>query len=288
MLPGHPQLREDHWEHDAEFGPIRAAAADRGVVIEARVWDDPDLAPDTYDAFVIGTTWDYMDQPEAFLSRLGTFAEHRPLLNPLDTVRWNLHKTYLQDLAGRNTPVVPTLWRDRADAATIAAAFDELDVEEIVVKPVVGASAWRQVRLHRGDALPPADELPPAQTMIQPFLPAASAEGEYSFLFFDREFSHCALKVPQEGEYRVQSMYGGREQIYRPSPHELDLARRVVNAVDGDLLYARVDMMRDLRGELALMELELVEPYLYPEQGPHMGEAFVSALQHLLPPALRS
>ena len=32
-------------------------------------------------------------------------------------------------------------------------------------------------------------------------------------------------------------------------------------------------------GRLALMELELIEPYLYPEQGPGMGTRFASALK---------
>jgi hypothetical protein len=35
-------------------------------------------------------------------------------------------------------------------------------------------------------------------------------------------------------------------------------------------------------GELVLMELELVEPYLYPEQGPGMGETFAGALERAL------
>ena len=47
-------------------------------------------------------------------------------------------------------------------------------------------------------------------------------------------------------------------------------------------LYARVDMVRGLDGELALMELEIIEPYLYPEQGPDLGEVFVEALKEKL------
>ncbi len=284
MLKGHPNLRKDHWEHDYEFEPLHVACLRRGVNLHAVVWDDPSFMIEEFDACVIGTTWDYTDKAEVFLSTLGRFASRRPLFNPLSVVRWNLNKTYLHHLADKGVPTVPTLWRERADVETIGRAFHELGVDEIVIKPVVGASAWRQVRLKLGENLPPGEELPPAATMIQPFLEAVTTEGEFSFLFFDRQFSHCARKIPLAGDYRVQTMYGGREEIYHPTQAELALAGRVLDAVDGRLLYARVDMLRQANGELALMELELVEPYLYPEQGPNVGESFAVALERMLDP----
>lgn len=282
MLEGHPELRADHWEHAREFDPMRAACAARGIDLRTVVWDDPALEPDAFEAFVVGTTWDYTDRPEAFLAALERFARAAPLFNPLAVVRWNLAKTYLEELAARGVPVVPTLWCEHADAASVARAFDELGADELVVKPVVGASAWRQARVARDRPLPPPGELPPGRTMIQPFLPAALDEGELSFVFFGREFSHCARKVPARGDYRVQSMYGGRERAHAPAPDELSMARGVLDAVDEELLYARVDAMRDGDGRLRLMELELVEPYLYPDQGPGMGERFAAALARRL------
>lgn len=282
MLPGHPNLREDHWEHDREFVPLQIACSTRGIELQAVIWDDPTLDIDSFDAFIIGTTWDYAEKPDQFLATLSRIASRRRLFNPLPVVKWNLRKTYLRDLADRGVPVVPTLWRDRADAATIARAFDELAVDEIVVKPVVGASAWRQAKLKRGDALPDTVDLPPDHTMIQPYLHAAANEGEFSFLYFDRKFSHCVRKIPRDGDYRVQSMYGGREEVYHPTASELENAQRVLNAIGHSLLYARVDMMRGLDGKLALMELELIEPHLYPDQGPGFEIKFVDALLRLL------
>lgn len=282
MLPGHPNLRSDHWEHDFEFVPMHAACVKRGIDLQTVVWDDPALDIRDFDACVIGTTWDYTENADKFFSALESFSRRRPLFNPLSVVRWNLKKTYLKDLAQRGVPVVPTLWRQRADAPTIASAFDDLGVDEIVVKPVIGASSWRQARLKRGQLLPHADQLPPDETMIQPFLDAVTSEGEFSFLFFDREYSHCAQKLPQAGDYRVQAMYGGRERVYEPSAEELVLANSVIAAIKEPLLYARVDMLRQPDGTLALMELELIEPYLYPEQGPHMGETFASALERMI------
>lgn len=278
MLAGSPDARSDAWEHELEYPLLHASCAELDIQLDEQVWDDPSLDPGAFDAYVIGTTWDYMEKRERFDLRLAQLAAKRPLHNPLEVVRWNLDKRYLQQLSARGAPVIPTLWRERAEPALIAAAFDELGADELVVKPLVGASAWRQARVRRGDPLPPAAELPPAATMIQPYLPSVVSTGEVSFVFFAGVFSHAVLKLPAPGDYRVQSMYGAREEVYEPTPEELSLARRVLDAVGVELLYARVDMVRDAAGELVLMELELVEPYFYPEQGPRSGEVFAAAL----------
>lgn len=282
MFKSSPDARLDHWEHDLEWDQIAPACQEAGIQLEARIWDSPDFDPALYDAVVIGTCWDYMEKPDQFGGVLAECAARSQLLNPLPTVMWNTRKTYLKDLAGPGAPMIPTIWADKADAATINAAFEVLGCDDVVVKPVLGAGAWRQARVKRGEALPEAEKLPPAETMIQPFLPSVAEEGEYAFLFFNREFSHCALKRPAAGDYRVQSEYGGYEAVHTPSADELALAQTVIDSVDGDLLYARVDMLRGLDGKLALIELELIEPYLYPEQGPEFGANFAKALKALV------
>lgn len=282
MLRDHPDARKDYWEYELEIAALQPACAQRGIDLEPVIWDAPDFDPAHFDAVMIGTCWDYMEKPDAFMATLERCDRESLLLNPLERVRWNSRKTYLKDLAERGAPMIPTIWADAANAQTIAAAFDALGAGDVVVKPVLGAGAWRQARIRRGEALPAAADLPPAECMIQPFLPAVSEEGEYAFLFFNREFSHCARKIPAKGDYRVQSEYGGHEEIHVPSVEELALARSVLDCIEGDLLYARVDMLRGLDGKLALIEIELIEPYLYPEQGPQIGEVFADALEAII------
>ena len=282
MIKDHPEARLDHWEYDLEIAALVPACRDKGIELVTCIWDDPDFDASQYDAAVIGTCWDYMKKPEAFDAALEAIAAKTRLLNPLQTFRWNKRKTYLKELAARGAPMIPTQWAERADATSIAAAFDALGCDDLIVKPVLGGGAWRQARIRRGEALPAPEKLPPAECMLQPFLPAVSQEGEYAFLFFGRTFSHCARKVPAAGDYRVQSEFGGHEEIHYPSDEELALASAVLDCVEGDLLYARVDMLRGLDGKLALIELELIEPYLYPEQGPEMGKAFAAALKSMI------
>ncbi|MFW5661432.1 MAG: ATP-grasp domain-containing protein [Oceanicaulis sp.] len=283
MMKDRPGAREDWIEFDLEFGALSRACAGEGITLESRIWDEP-FDPEGYAGFMIGTVWDYPPKLSGFLATIDALNDAAPVHNPPDVVRWNIEKTYLRELAAAGAPSIPTIWADRADAASLAEAFEALDAERIVVKPLIGGGAWRQALVAKGAPVPAAEELPPAACLIQPFLPAVPEEGEYSFVFFGGVFSHALQKLPKAGDYRVQSIFGAREVRHTPRPGELDLCVQVLDAAasitgEPDLLYARVDMVRGLDGRLALMELEIIEPYLYPEQGPDMGAAFVKALK---------
>jgi glutathione synthase/RimK-type ligase-like ATP-grasp enzyme len=269
---------EELREHRLELAALVPACARRGIALEPLAWDAPALDPRSHDAFVIRSTWDYAARPEAFLARLAELEARRPLLNPLATVRWNLPKTHLRELAAAGVATVPTLWRERADAETLAAAFDALDDERLVVKPVVGQNAWRQALVERGAPLPPPEEFPPADAMIQPFLPSIATAGERSLVFLGGELSHAVRKLPAAGDYRIQSSWGGSEAVHAPTAEEEVAARAALAALPRPPFQARVDLVSGPAGEPLLMELELIEPYLYPEQGPELGERFAAAL----------
>jgi len=282
MVENHADARDDAWEHALEFSALEAACKHRLIVLEEAIWDDPAFKPSVYDAVIIGTCWDYMEKPVQFLDTLDEISAHVPLLNPVETVRWNSDKSYLKDLSDQGIATIPTIWADGADEKSIREAFEALGADDIVVKPRIGASAWRQARLKKGQALPPASEMPPDACLIQPFLKAAESEGELTLLFFDRIFSHGLVKKPKAGDYRTQSMYGAKEEKTEPPADALGVAHTALEAVDGPLLYSRVDLMRGADGEWKVMELELIEPYLYPEQGEFMGAHFAAALDRLL------
>ncbi|WBQ12704.1 hypothetical protein L2D00_12735 [Hyphomonadaceae bacterium BL14] len=283
MMKDRPGARTDWVEFDLEYGALSRACHDVDIALEHRVWDEA-FDASRFDGFMIGTVWDYPPKLALFLETLDRLAGHGPVWNPPSLVRWNIEKTYLKALESAGAPSIPTLWRARADDSAIRDGFAMFDTDRLVVKPLVGGGAWRQALVRRGEALPGADALPPGACLIQPFLPGVPEEGEYSLIFFGGEFSHALVKRPKAGDYRVQSMFGAREEVWTPSEAELALARSVLDAAaqitgEADLLYARVDMVRGLDGQLAVMELEIIEPYFYPEQGPDMGAVFARALQ---------
>ena len=109
-------------------------------------------------------------------------------------------------------------------------------------------------------------------------------EGEISFIFIDGEFSHALVKRAALGDYRIQSAYGGSEQTLTPSTADLASAQAVIATMEAVPLYGRVDMLRAPEGNLLLMELELIEPYLYPIEGPNLGTKMASAIARRMRP----
>jgi glutathione synthase/RimK-type ligase-like ATP-grasp enzyme len=274
--------REDAFEHDVSIGALGQGFHYAGRRIEPVLWDAPDVDWAQYEAAIIGTTWDYTQRFAHFLTTLDRIAMQIPVLNSPNLVRWNARKTYLQELARHGAPTIPTLWLERAAETACRDAFAQFGTDAIVIKPQVGAGAWRQVKMQEGDPWPHADDLPPGATMVQPFLKNVASEGEYSLLFFNRRFSHAVVKKAATGDYRIQSSYGGLDMPFAPNTADIETAAQVLAAVSGDVLYARVDMVRGDDAQLKLIELEIIEPYLYPVHAPEMGRAFAQAYLEII------
>ncbi len=277
-LPGSPVRRDDAFEHDDTLAALRPPLASKGWSLIDIAWDDPAVFSSGFDAAVIGTTWDYWDRAEDFLATLAKIETQMPLFNGANIVRWNIQKTYLRDLEKRGARLIPTLWIDRVDEAAARAAFDTLNADTLVFKRQIGAGAHGQHKLRRGEPVP---DMPHAM-MVQPFLPMIQTEGEFSFLFIDGAFSHALIKTAKAGDYRIQSSYGGTNRKIDPSAEDLASARMIIDTLEEPLLYARVDMLRGEDGELYLMELEIIEPYLYPHEGPELGARFAAGLERRL------
>jgi glutathione synthase/RimK-type ligase-like ATP-grasp enzyme len=112
--------------------------------------------------------------------------------------------------------------------------------------------------------------------LIQPFIDSVVAEGEWSFIFFNRQLSHVLLKKPAPSDYRVQGIYGGTVEIAEPQPRDLRQAEAIMDKLPFDLLYARLDLVR-VDGELSVMEIELIEPILSFNLVPEGVERLVNA-----------
>ena len=202
------------------------------------------------------------------------------MLNPAGVLAWNSDKSYLKRLGEAGLPVPPTIWSEQVTPDQVADAFDALGTDELVVKPRVSGGGWQTTRLARGETL---TETPDGPALIQPFIAALETEGELSLLFFGGRFSHAVRKRPRAGEFRIQQQFGG---LYAPEPDPdpaaLQLAERVLAAVEEELLYARIDLARGADGQWLLMEAELIEPDFYLNHAPDGGKAFVTAVADCL------
>lgn len=277
-LPGSPVRRADAFEHDEQVAALRAGFEPAGLELVELDWHGPLETLAAFPLVLLGTVWDYHDHEAAFLAKMDALAARAvKVWNPADLVRWNIDKAYLRDLAAAGAPTIPTLWLDDPTGEDIAAAFDRFDCTQLVVKRRVGAGAEGQLKFTR-DSAPPSGWRYGHRAMVQPFLPAIVAEGETSFVFIDGQFSHAIRKTAAPGDYRIQSIYGGKEQSVDPLPSEIAAAAAVVRAIPGEVpLYARIDMIRH-DGALAVMEAEMIEPFLYPAQGPQLGQRMAEAV----------
>ena len=265
MLPGNTDTREDIFELTEEFGKIKPAFAAHGLNAELVLWKEAVERADAFTAMLPLIVWDYFedDNPALFLKTMEEASRKTKIFNTFDVLKWNSDKSYLGDLEQRGAPVIPAITVEAVSPKVVAQAFETFGCDKLVIKPKIGGGAWRQVLLAKTDPYPDAQALPPYGAILQPFLPSVQSEGEYSFLYFDGQFSHALLKTAAKGDYRIQSIYGGQEAPYSPSPAERESAQAILTSLDFTPLYARIDLLRGLDGQLKLIELEMIEPYLY-------------------------
>lgn len=264
-------------DDELAIGPL----TELGWRVNTVSWRDRSVNWADFDIVVIRTTWDYQRDPSSFLAVLQKIESATARLqNPLNIVKWNLDKRYLRDLAEKNVPIVPTIW----DASYNAASFDNwleaLQTDEIIIKPTVSATAEHTYRLTSFDPNL-LDTFGVRSFMVQPFISNITTEGEYSLFYFGGEYSHTILKAPKEHDFRVQEEHGGIISTVDPPQELLNSGQRALTAIGPVPLYARVDVVRNDKGNFVLMELELIEPALYFRMDKGAPHRFATALNKL-------
>ncbi|MDI3408658.1 ATP-grasp domain-containing protein [Streptomyces cavernicola] len=205
---------------------------------------------DSFDLVVIrnsGPVINYLAAYEEFRAR--ALASGTPVYNPLHGRADMAGKQYLLDLTAAGFPVIPTVDR--------AAHLDRLpEAAEYVVKPSLGADSIGLRVLPRAELASAlgdtgSESESGSGLLAQPRIPFSY---EVSFYFVDDDFQY-ALRTSDGGER-------WKLQPYEPTDADLEFARRFVawNTLDHGI--QRVDACRAPDGELLLVELEDLNPYL--------------------------
>lgn len=255
----------------------------RGCEAASVVWDEDGIVWDGTDLCLIRSTWDYHDKYDEFLAWTRRVDAAAALHNPADLIAWNSDKRYLRELGAAGVPTVPTLWMERDTGADLATELADRGWDEAVVKPVVDLGAKNLHRVRADEAQQAlATVLARQEAMVQPFLPSLETEGELSLIYVEGRFSHAVRKQPAAGDFRVQSIWGGTVAVAKPGTRHIEVAERALAQLDEPPLYARVDLVTDLQGDPALIELELIEPNLYLGTDPASAERLAEATVRLL------
>ena len=248
------------------------------------VWDDPDFNPEDWHCLIFRNTWDYFEKKGAFLDFINRMAEINVCtLNPLSVIQKNLHKFYLSELKEAGVQIVPTIFIPAGSTSDLVELIPQ-SWKKVVVKPAFSAGAY-ETKTYELDSFAQMNDdysqfLKSDDLLLQLFMEEILTMGEVSFVYFNKVFSHAVRKVPKEGDFRVQSLFGGSYQAYEANAEILARTQFIVDGIKEPLLYARVDGIV-IDHEFYLMEVELTEPDLYFELGEKSLLKFVEAYQNL-------
>lgn len=266
--------RVDAYEHDLAFRQFKRAFSLVDRLLVEVLWTDASIDWDKFEAAIIGSAWDYTQAAQAFLAKISSISSRSRLFNEAELIRWNIDKTYLRQLGDQGVAIIPTIWISEFGKRISNKQFDDLETDKILVKPTLGACSEGQIVVERGQAQC-LDLQFRKSVMLQKFYPSISEFGEKSFIFFGNEYSHSVLKTPANGDYRVQSIFDGTERIYTPTKTEMYICLGIISKLPAVPLYARIDLVDLPSGNVALMECELIEPYLYPTYANDDSRMFV-------------
>ncbi len=254
----------------------------KGIEVRSVVWDDSTVDWSDFSCVIIRSTWDYQHKPSQFVDWLRSVDANTMLWNPLELVETNMNKKYLLQLADDGLDVVPSVFLKMASERHLRDVLESVGWSEAVVKPAISASAcgtWRtSIHTANKDQDKFKTQLCSMDLIVQPFVLEVVSDGEWSMVFFDGEYSHAAFKQPAKGDFRVQEHYGGFAKPRRPTENIVNQAAGIIDKLALVPLYARIDgVERD--GNFILMELELIEPFLFLGCSPVAPSNFAAAIE---------
>lgn len=274
---------EDFYVWDDLLIPHFAA---KGIEVDVISWHAQDIDWSSYISVIVRSTWDYQNDPEAFIKVLeGIESSSAVLANPIALMRWNISKWYLQSLADSGINIIPSRFYTGINTEQLAAHFSEFSADEIVIKPLISANSDNTFRLTPATLAEQSDTLNALfnnlDCMVQPFLKSIITDGEYSLFYFNGQYSHAIKKVPKQGDFRVQEEHGGQLYTITPDMNQMIAAKKVLAKLPDTALYARIDLAFNEQ-QWQLMEVELIEPSLYFNMDKHSPAKFVAATLNYL------
>lgn len=259
---------------------------EKGLNIEKVIWNDEKVNWENYQLAILKSPWDYFDLYKDFKVWLNILEEKNiRLLNPIDIIRWNADKHYLKEIESVGLKITPSVFISNGDEINLSTFFKKFKTDKLIVKPCVsgGAKNTFKVTIENVEEINKKLQLliQDEDFIIQPFLSEILENGEWSFIFFNNTYSHSLVKKAKQGDFRVQPAHGGSIHAQNPDQNVIATAAQYVKLFAKDCLYARVDGTF-VNNQFLLMELELIEPFLFLNTAPQNYENYYNALGALI------
>lgn len=261
---------------------VREALERKGLRVHRIDWTNKEFDWTTTQCILFRSTWDYTQHYNEFLQFIRSVSIKTMLINPLETILWNLDKHYLRDLEQRGIQIPATIYIEKNEAVTLHQLYSKHEFSESILKPVMSAGARHTYRLNKENLLQHEhifqELIFNEAMMLQPFLHNVTTQGEITLVVIGGKYSHAVLKKAKEGDFRVQDDFGGSVHHYEPTKDEVLFAENVVSVCHPIPVYARVDLLRDNNGHLVVSELELIEPELWFRFHPTASDSLANEL----------
>jgi len=258
----------------------------KDIAVSPALWDDATINWQQFDAIILRSMWDYFERPDEFNQWLDKLKMlNCKVLNPLSVVKWNQNKNYFDDFSRKGVLLPPYVICSQKNEDTLKTILQDNGWSKAVVKPAISGGAYNTWVTDTGTAA--ADEtrfrklLQAGDVIIQIFVEEIITKGELSLVFFNKKFSHAICKKAKQGDFRVQTQFGGIAEAIQPDTTILMQAADLLNSINEPLLYARVDGVVADDGKFLLMELELIEPNLSVTSNDKACENFCVALAEI-------
>lgn len=214
-----------------------------------------------------GPVANFKDKYEAFRNRI--VSKRLNTYNSFDGKADMNGKEYLLELTNAHFPVTPTI--DNLEDLNKLPS-----VNTYLIKPKDGADSIGMEIVEKDD-LSKKVKLESRDTLIQPFI---NFEYEVSFYFIDKEFQYALYAPDKDKRWELKE--------YVPTKEDLAFAKRFIDWNDLDWGIQRVDACRSEQGELLLVELEDLNPYLsLLELSEETRQNFVATMKKSLQTALQ-
>ena len=261
-------LREDEW--------VINALKEKNLSVVKKDWNDSIFDWETTRSILFRSTWDYFDKFELFNKWFSKTKKKCLMINSTETIEWNIDKHYLLDLQEHQIPIPNSEFIKRGSSIDLSLLMQKKNWNEIVVKPTISGAAKNTYRLKEDEIIqfgPTWEKLIYKEDFIvQEFQNNVITEGEVAMIVIGGKFTHAVLKKAKEGDFRVQDDFGGSIAIYNPSEEMVKLAEKCTLILTPIPSYARVDILWDNLRELAVSELELIEPELWFRLNPNAAQ----------------
>lgn len=231
-----------------------------------------------YDLLVIRSPWDYAQNYNQFYNWLHLANSQVKVINPVPVIDENIDKRYLLKLAAAGIEIIPTqVLESMAGLSDI-----ELHDGKMVMKPVIGAGARGAFIIEDGSNLEDLSQKHFSTTemplLVQPYLKEVDHPGEIAVVCCKGEIMHSIIKRPAlsdggHGDFAANVDNSAELTEFIHQVMEFEIAGSRVS----ELVYSRVDVVSTSAG-FKLMELELIEPFLFLPMNPDSTQVFASAI----------